>query len=116
MTKAIIAGLGALGILLAGGSLVFPQEGILKGPTPPLRVQPDSPQSQPPSLPASPPPPALQPPAGGAPEKGVVNPRTGEFYPGTIGGVVHPKTGEVLPKVEGGYVNPKTGEFLPAQK
>jgi hypothetical protein len=116
MKKTLIVGLGILGVLLVSDSLVFPQEGILKGPTPPLRVQPDHPQSQSPSLPASPPPPALKPPAGGTPEKGVVNPRTGEFYQGTIGGIINPKTGEVLPKVEGGYVNPKTGEFLPAQK
>ena len=46
-------------------------------------------------------------------EKGVVNPRTGEFLPGTFGGVIDPKTGVVWPKVEGGYHNPKTGEIIP---
>ena len=49
-------------------------------------------------------------------EKGVVNPRTGEYYPGTFGGVVNPKTGVVLPKVEGGYINPQTGEVIPKKE
>lgn len=46
-------------------------------------------------------------------EKGVVNPRTGEFLPGTFGGVIDLKTGVVWPKVEDGYRNPKTGEIIP---
>jgi hypothetical protein len=46
-------------------------------------------------------------------EKGVVNPRTGEFLPGTFGGVIDPETGFVWPKVEGGYRNPMTGEIIP---
>jgi hypothetical protein len=95
-------------------SLAFGQEGFLRGPTPPLGINPAPPKA--PTLPASPPPPAVKPPAGVMPEKGTINPRTGDFYPGTIGGVVNPKSGEVLPKVEGGYINPKTGDVLPEQK
>ncbi len=68
-----------------------------------------------PILPTSPPTPAPNVPSRGEPEKGITNPRTGEFYPGTIGGVVNPQTGAVLPKVDGGYVNPRTGEFFPAK-
>ena len=116
MTKIIILGLAILSILSPPASLVFPQEGILKGPTPPLAINPEHPQPKAPAPANIPELPSAKPPAGTFPEKGIVNPRTGEFYPGTIGGVLNPKTGEVLPKVEGGYVNPKTGEFLPAQK
>ena len=116
MTKITILGLAILSILSPPASLVFPQEGILKGPTPPLVINPERPQPKAPLPPAAPPPPSVKLPGGAIPEKGVVNPRTGEFYPGIIGGVVNPKTGEILPKVEGGYVNPKTGEVLPAQK
>jgi hypothetical protein len=88
---------------------------ILRGPTPPLVINPEGRRPKPFAA-HSLPPPSVKPPAGTIPEKGVINPRSGEFYPGTIGGVVNPQTGEVLPKVEGGYINPKTGEFLPAQK
>lgn len=65
----------------------------------------------PPSLPQ----PTAKGPSTGTPEKGIINPRTGEFYPGTFGGVLNPQTGVLLPKVDGGYVNPQTGEFLPAK-
>jgi len=116
MAKTSLAVLGVFIILLSAGSSAFPQGGILKGPTPPLMVNPERPPSPPPSTAAAPPPPAVPLPPGSVPEKGVINPRTGEFYPGTMGGVVNPKTGDVLPKVEGGYVNPKTGEFLPVPK
>ena len=89
----------------------------------------------PPSLPSSPPPlypattaplPPIPPPANpptlppqpvtppkNAPESGITNPRTGEFYPGTFGGVTNPRTGVFMPKVEGGYLNPETGEVIP---
>ena len=75
---------------------------------------------EPPVLPSPVSPPSLpQPtpkgPSTGAPEKGIMNPRTGEFYPGTYGGVMNPQTGVFLPKVDGGYINPQTGEFLPAK-
>jgi hypothetical protein len=75
---------------------------------------------EPPALPSpisptSPPTPAPDVPSKGAIEKGITNPRTGEFYPGTSGGVVNPQTGAVLPKVDGGYINPRTGEFFPAK-
>jgi hypothetical protein len=82
-----------------------------------------------PSTPTSPGPPAYTPlppgtlpapvqpaPPTGEKERGVVNPRTGEFYPGTHGGVIDPKTGVVLPKVEGGYQNPQTGETIPQNR
>ena len=82
-----------------------------------------------PATPSSPGPPAYTPippgtlpgPAKPAPskqekERGTVNPRTGEFYPGTFGGVIDPKTGVVLPKVEGGYQNPQTGEIIPQNR
>ena len=73
---------------------------------PPSAYRPVSPPSSgPPVVPPTPP----------SPGKGVINPFTGEFYPGTLGGVVNPRTGEVLPKVEGGYYNPRTGEFIPQQ-
>jgi len=49
-------------------------------------------------------------------EKGIVNPRTGEFLPGTFGGVIDPKTGAVWPKVGGGYINPQTGEIIPKKE
>lgn len=116
MTKIAIIGSGIFSLIFSSATPLFSQGGILKGPTPPLVINPDRPQPKAPSPPAAPPAPSVKVPAGNIPEKGVVNPRTGEFYPGTIGGVVNPKTGEVLPKVEGGYVDPNTGEVLPAQK
>jgi hypothetical protein len=116
MTRKTVAIGTALSILFSWATWTFAQEGILRGPTPPLVINPERPQSKTPASPSAPALPSAKPPAGSIPEKGVVNPRTGEFYPGTIGGVVNPQTGEVLPKVEGGYINPKTGEFLPAQK
>ena len=64
----------------------------------------------PPSLPETTPPKALK------PDRGVINPRTGEYYPPVPGGVINPKSGEILPKVDGGYINPQTGEFIPAGK
>ena len=75
--------------------------------------------SGPPSYTPIPPqkaPPAQQVPSAGKPEKGVIDPRTGEFYPGVYGGVINPRTGVVLPKVEGGYINPETGEVIPSKK
>lgn len=73
-------------------------------------LQPISPPANPPSLPSKP-----VTPSRNAPEGGIVNPRTGEFYPGTLGGVTNPRTGVFLPKVEGGYLNPETGEVIPKQ-
>jgi len=116
MVKAATVGVGIFCIIISSATLVSSQGGILKGPTPPLVINPERSVPKAPSPPAAPPTPSVKPPAGNIPEKGIVNPRKGEFYPGTIGGVVNPKTGEVLPKVEGGYVDPKTGEILPAQK
>jgi hypothetical protein len=116
MAKPLIVGLATLTLLLGAGLSSLAQEGILRGPTPPLVVNPAPAPPKTPSAPSPPSSPAVKPPAGTAPEKGIINPRTGEHYPGTIGGVINPRTGEVLPKVDGGYINPKTGEILPEQK
>ena len=70
--------------------------------------QPAPPPAIPPSLPAKP-----ATPSRNEPEKGITNPRTGEFYPGVVGGVINPRTGVFLPKVEGGYFNPETGDTIP---
>jgi hypothetical protein len=92
-----------------------------------LRFPPSLPSSPPPSYPATvAPPPPIPPPANpptppvlpitppkNAPESGITNPRTGEFYPGAFGGVTNPRTGVFMPKVEGGYLNPETGEVIP---
>ena len=46
--------------------------------------------------------------------QGAIDPRTGEFYPGTGGGgLINPRTGEVYPGTAGGWINPGTGEFYP---
>ncbi len=83
------------------------------GPMYPPYVAPSAPPS---AYKPVPPPsgnPAVVPPSPARPDQGVVNPWTGEFYPGTFGGVVNPRTGEVLPRINGGYYNPQTGEFVP---
>ena len=82
---------------------------------------PSSPGAQPykPIPPASPPqvaPSVPQGPSTMIKEKGVINPRTGEFYQGAFGGAIDPKTGVFLPKVGGGYQNPETGEVVPKQE
>ncbi len=102
-------------ILLAQGkAIIFAQS----FPSMPPQQYPPTPSSPGPPSYTPIPPGTLPPPA--APtrekEKGVVNPRTGEFYPGTYGGVIDPKTGVVLPKVEGGYQNPQTGETIPQNR
>ena len=100
------------GILKVAQNLRFPPS-LPSSPSPlyPATIAP--PQPLPP--PANPPTPALQPvtPLKNAPESGITNPRTGEFYPGTFGGVTNPRTGVFMPKVEGGYLNPETGEVVP---
>jgi hypothetical protein len=48
-------------------------------------------------------------------QKGVLNPKTGEFYPSVNEGVYNPRTGEYYPPTSGGYFNPRTGEFYPSQ-
>jgi hypothetical protein len=85
--------------------------------SPPPFYPPTITPSQPTSPPANPPPIPSQPPipSRNAPQTGVTNPRTGEFYPGTFGGVINPRTGVFLPKVDGGYLNPETGEVIPKQ-
>jgi len=115
-TRLGIAG-GWVILLLAGEATLFAQS------------FPSMPPQHYPPTPASPGPPAYTPiPPGALPapakpasptgekERGVVNPRTGEFYQGTYGGVIDPKTGVVLPKVEGGYHNPQTGETIPQNR
>ena len=113
--------LGIVGVsmilLLAGRATLFAQS------------FPSMPPQHYPPTPSSPAPPAYTPiPPGTLPapakpaapiqekERGTVNPRTGEFYPGTYGGVIDPKIGVVLPKVEGGYQNPLTGEIIPQNR
>jgi hypothetical protein len=104
-------------LLLAGKAVLFAQS----FPSMPTQHYPPTPSS--PGPPAyTPIPPGMLPgPAKPAPsiqekERGTVNPRTGEFYPGTYGGVIDPKTGLVFPKVEGGYQNPQTGETIPQNR
>ena len=104
-----------LGISLGGDSLSFAQGGMIKGPVPPLSITPPAPKPVPLPQPVAPAPPSVQPPGTTGQEKGVVNPRTGEFYPGVLGGVMNPQTGDILPKVEGGYLNPRTGDVIPAK-
>jgi hypothetical protein len=102
-------------LLLAGGTTrVFSQS----FPSMPPRSFPPAPATPGPPAYTPIPPQTIPPPAtGGSPtlekEKGTVNSRTGEFYPGTYGGVIDPRTGVVLPKVGGGYQNPQTGETIP---
>ncbi len=87
-------------------------------PSSPHPFYPPTPSGPPPYTPIPPQkaPPAQQAPSAGKPEKGVIDPRTGEFYPGTYGGVINPRTGVVLPKVQGGYLNPETGEVIPKKE
>jgi hypothetical protein len=115
MNKWVTLGLILMGIFFFRVSLSFPQGGIIKGPVPPLSTSPVMPKAVPVPQPVAPAPPSVQVPAGTGQEKGVVDPRTGEFYPGALGGVMNPRTGEILPKVEGGYLNPRTGEVVPAK-
>lgn len=49
-------------------------------------------------------------------EKGIINPWTGEFYPGVYGGVINPRTGAFLPKIYGGYLDPETGVVVPKRE
>ena len=65
--------------------------------------------------PAPIPPPGPQTPSTVRPEKGIIDPKSGDFYPGVFGGAINPKTGDFLPKTGGGFINPRTGEFLPAK-
>lgn len=101
-------------ILKAAQNLRFPPS-LPSSPPPFYPPTPTGPQ--PISPPANPPSPLPKPviPSKNVPESGVMNPRTGEFYPGTFGGVTNPRTGVFLPKVEGGYLNPETGEVIPKQ-
>ena len=106
MTKNAIVGLIVLSVLSSSGILdVWAGREILRGPTPPLVINPERTPPKAPSPPIALPPPSVKPPAGTIPEKGVLNPRTGEFTPEPSAGVVNPQTGEVLPKVEGGCVD-----------
>ena len=104
-------------LLVQGRTMVFAQT----FPSMPPQHYPTTPSSPGPPAYTPIPPGTIPPPAQSAPptrekEKGAVNPRTGEFFPGTYGGVVDPKTGVVLPKVEGGYQNPQTGEIIPQNR
>jgi hypothetical protein len=115
MKKWVVICFVVTGILAGEDSLSLAQGGMIKGPVPPVSINPPAPKPVPlpqPSVPVSP---SVQPPKADGQEKGVVNPRTGEFYPGAMGGVMNPRTGEILPKVEGGYLNQRTGEVIPAK-
>lgn len=101
-------------MLKVAQNLRFPQS-LPSSPAPlyPPTIAPPQPIS-PPANPPSPPPKPVAP-SKNAPESGITNPRTGEFYPGTFGGVTNPRTGVFMPKVDGGYLNPETGEVIPKQ-
>ena len=113
--KLIFALALSVGGLLAGAD-VYPQSTFPSSPPPFYPPVPSAPPPYRPIPPQAPPQtgtPAPSVPYSGHREQGVVNPRTGEFYPGTYGGVVDPSTGVVLPRVNGGYINPQTGEIIP---
>ena len=103
---------GGAGILKEAQNFRFPSS-LPSAPPPSYPATTAAPQPLPP--PANPPTPPPKPvtPLKNAPESGITNPRTGEFYPGTFGGVTNPRTGVFMPKVEGGYLNPETGEVIP---
>ncbi len=102
----IFQGLAGLTMAQNSPSLFPSPRQFVFPPAPPYSPIQPGPTPQP--APAAPPGPSTL-----TKEKGVVNPRTGEFLPGTFGGVIDPKTGVVWPKVEGGYHNPMTGEIIP---
>jgi hypothetical protein len=115
MTKWLMIFFIVAGILAGQNSLSMAQGGMIKGPVPPIAINPAPPKPLQLPQPVAPVPSSVQPPKTDGQEKGVVNPRTGEFFPGAMGGVMNPRTGEILPKVEGGYLNQRTGEVIPAK-
>jgi hypothetical protein len=102
----------AAGILKVAQNLRFPSS-LSSSPPPlyPATAAPLQPLPPPPNSPTPSPQPVIPP--KNAPESGITNPRTGEFYPGTFGGVTNPRTGAFMPKVDGGYLNQETGEVIP---
>ena len=113
MITATLTLAGFLFMAIAAAAQTFPSSPRPFYPPTPSGPLPYKPIAPPPSQTAPSGPPA---PNTGKKESGVVNPRTGEFYPGTFGGVVNPRTGVVLPKVEGGYLDPVTGEVIPKKE
>ncbi len=116
--KQLLVLLLSVGALLVGAA-VHGQSTFPSSPPPfypPVPSAPPPYKPIPPQAPSQPGPPGSHVPYTGHREQGVINPRTGEFYPGTYGGVVDPSTGVVLPKVDGGYVNPQTGEVIPRRE
>ena len=113
----LVAAFALAGLLIAAGV-----EGQSFFPSSPTPFYPPVPPARPPYQPAPPQaPPGTVQPAPSVPntarrEQGILNPKTGEFYPGTYGGVIDPKTGVMLPKVDGGYVDPRTGEVIPRRE
>jgi len=91
---------------------LFPDQSNLGG-TPFIIPRPA--RLSPPVVSAPTPAPTLQAPSTVKPERGIIDPRTGDFYPGVFGGAINPKTGDFLPKTGGGFINPRTGEFFPAK-
>ncbi len=57
-------------------------------------------------------PPPVQP-APQQENRGVVNPRTGEYLQPSGKGVYNPRTGDYYIPSGNGYYNPRTGEFIP---
>jgi hypothetical protein len=56
---------------------------------------------------------AAEPAAPAREQRGAINPMNGQYYPPTGNGdVINPATGERYPGVPGGYINPNTGEFF----
>lgn len=47
------------------------------------------------------------------PQRGVVDPKTGQYLPPAQGGVINPRTGEFYHDTGPGYVNPRTGQIIP---
>lgn len=102
-------------LLSAQGTPMLPRPGQLQivPPTPPALTS----NPLPVSLPSQPPSPApnLRGRSTITPDKGVYDPRTGDFYPGGFGGVINLRTGAFYPKFDGGYLNTENGEFIPAK-
>lgn len=47
------------------------------------------------------------------PQRGVVDPKTGQYLPPARDGVINPRTGEFYHDTGPGYVNPRTGQIIP---
>lgn len=52
-------------------------------------------------------------PSAPIPQRGVVDPKTGQYLPPVRDGVINPRTGEFYRDTGAGYVNPRTGQIIP---